>query len=104
MPESHALRYNFARSGKEPWEPGSTIAPTGLRFISGEAYPALGDSLLVCDWNTGTMRALYLGGPDDVKVLADRIVTRDCQLDITQDASGVIYYSKQDEIRRLLPR
>lgn len=96
--------YNFARSGKEPWEEGSTVAPTGLEFISGDVYPELGGSLLVCEWSTKILRTLSLGGPGNARVLSDRVVRRDCQLDITQDSSGVIYYSNRDEIRRLIPQ
>jgi glucose/arabinose dehydrogenase len=96
--------YSFARSGKEPWEEESTVAPTGVEFVSGEAYPTLGDSLLACEWSTKILRTLSLGGPGNARVLSDRVVIRDCQLDITQDPSGVIYYSNQDEIRRLIPR
>ena len=40
----------------------------------------------------------------NARVLSDRVVVRDCQLDITRDPNGVIYYSNQDEIRRLIPR
>lgn len=95
--------YNLARSGKSPWEPGSTVGPTGVEFASGSIYPEVADALLVCDWNTGTMRALQLGGAGDTRVLGERNVTRDCQLDIAQAPDGSIYYSNQSEIRRLIP-
>lgn len=95
--------YNFARSGKDPAEAESTVAPTGVAFVSGEVYPALGDSLLACEWSTGIMRALTLGGQGDASVLEDRVVVRDCQVDIVSSPDGIIYYSNPDEIRRLLP-
>ncbi len=95
--------YNPARSGREPWEEDSTVAPTGVEFASDGVYPELTGSLLMCDWNTGTMRALRLGGPGDARVLSEQVVSRDCQLDVTQDPKGIIYYSSADEIRRLIP-
>lgn len=79
------------------------MAPTGLEFISGDVYPELGDSLLVCEWNTSEMHALRLGGPNEVRVLEDRVVSKDCQLDIVRDPRGIVHYSNDSEIRRLLP-
>ncbi len=95
--------YNFARPGKQAPESESTVAPTGVEFVAGKVYPTIGDSLLACEWSTGIMRALTLGGPGDAHVLDDRVVVRDCQLDVTTDPDGVIYYSNPGEIRRLLP-
>ncbi len=94
---------NFHRSGKQPWQHGSPVAPTGLEFASGAAYPKLGDVLLACEWLTGRMWALTLDGGGS-RVLEQRLVVRDCRVDVAQDARGVIYYSNSKEIRRLLPR
>lgn len=80
------------------------MAPTGQEFVSGAIYSELGDSLLTCDWNTGTMLAFRLDGHGSDRVLGERAVTRDCQLDIALGPGGIIYYSNHGEIRRLLPK
>lgn len=92
--------YAFGLSGLNPETPGSNVAPTGVEFVSGDVYPALGDSLLVCEFNTGFMRRLVLAGPD--QVVEDDVVAQGCHLDIAASPDGIIYYSNGDEIRRLL--
>jgi len=98
--ESVAPVYNFAYPGQKP--DGSKVYPTGLEFVSNEAYPALGDSLLVCEGTTHYMRRLVLNASN--KVGSDDVILGDCQLDIAADPNGVIYYSNETEIRRLVSR
>ena len=95
--------YLYSKEGKRPEVFSSNAAPTGAHFVSASAYPSLGDALLTCEWNTGRMRRLVLGGPAQDKVLDDSIVVEDCQLDITTDRNGIVYYSNAREILRLVP-
>lgn len=96
--------YHYALPGKKPNELPSNVAPTGVGFVSGEVYPALGDGLLVCEFNTQFMRRLQLAGPGKDQVTDDSVVVDDCTVAITSDSSGVIYYSSsRGEVRRLVP-
>lgn len=91
--------YSFALPGRLPEE--STVAPTGIEFVSSDLYPSLNGSLLVCEWKTGFMRGLVLSGSNGDQVVEDDIVVRDCRLDIAISADGFIYYSNDEEIWRL---
>ena len=93
----------YARPGMKGEELGSSVAPTAIQFVTGDLYPSLAGSLLICEWNTGFMRALVLGGENQDEVLSDDVVAEDCQLDIAVSPDGIIYYSNSSEIRRLLP-
>ena len=97
----------FAEEGRSaalrPAHVFSTVAPTGVEFISRSVYPTLGDSLLICEFNTGFMRRYWLEGPDQDIVQDGSIVLRDCNLDIVLDSEGIVYYSNAEEIRRLRP-
>ena len=82
----------------------STVAPTGIEFVTSDAYPQLiSSSLLVCEFNPGIMRHFYLAGAEQDVVVDGSIVVRDCRLDIAISPDGIIYYSNEKEIRRLLP-
>ena len=82
----------------------STVAPTGVEFVSWHVYKRLETSLLVCEFNTGFMRHFLLEGAN-LDILVDgSIIARDCRLDIALDPSGIAYYSNETEIRRLLPQ
>jgi glucose/arabinose dehydrogenase len=93
----------FARDGLNPEDWTSTVGVAGIEFVSGDVYPLLGDSLLVCETSTRLMRRLELGGAKFDQVVGDDVVARDCQLDIAVSPDGIIYYSTDVEIRRLLP-
>jgi glucose/arabinose dehydrogenase len=80
---------------------GSKANPAGLAFVSSSVYPALGDSLLVCEAATKYMRRLVLSA-NQSKVTSDDIVVGDCTLDIAASPDGTIYYSNESEIRRLV--
>lgn len=77
-----------------------TIAPTGVEYVSSDRYPSLAGSLLVCEWVTGLMRQLKLNG-DGEEVLGSDIIAEGCQLSIAAAPDGTIYFSSQDQIRRL---
>lgn len=81
----------------------SKVYPAGIEFVSSDDYPALGDSLLVCEEGTKYMRRLSLT-PSRNHVESDDIVVADCQLDIAVSPDGVVYYSNATEIRRLVPQ
>ncbi len=91
------------KPGMRPEEFGSNAAPVGIQFVSGEVYPSLGDTLLYCEFNTGFMRRLALAGPSLDRVVDDSVVVEDCFLDIATSPDGIVYYSNQREIRRLVP-
>lgn len=94
--------YLYADPGKAPGANSSTVGPTGIEFASGDVYPALGDSLLTCEWNTQFMRRFVLGS--EQQVLSDDVVVTGCQLGITVSPDGVVYYSNITQIWRLVPQ
>jgi glucose/arabinose dehydrogenase len=95
--------YLLAKDGLRPNDLDSTVAVSGMEFISGSIYPMLGDSLVTCEISTGLMRRLILSAPNLDSVTANDIVLRDCSLDITIGPDGAIYYGNIYEIRRILP-
>lgn len=83
---------------------GNVIAPTGVTFYDGAAYPAeFRDSLFYGDFNTGTLRRLVLS--DD----ADALLTEDQQflsgfgsiIDITVGPDGLLYILTDGDIQRI---
>ncbi len=96
--------YNYAEPGMKPEDLGSSAVPTGMHFVSGQVYPALGDGLLVCEFNTKLMRRLQLAGPDKDQVTDDSVVVEDCTVALTVDFSGIVYYSFGKEVHRLPPQ
>ena len=98
----------FALKEMEPEEFLSFVEVSGLEFVSADVYPLLSDALLVCESLTGLMRRLVLTGSDFDQVAADEegvdnIVVEDCNRDIATSPDGIIYYSNEIEIRRLVP-
>ena len=96
--------YLYALPGKEPNDLPSNVGPAGVQFVSGEVYPALGDGLLVCEFNTKFMRRLQFSGPANDQVIDDSVAVEDCAVAITSDSDGVIYYSNRGDILRLVPQ
>ncbi len=99
----------FALEEMEPGEFLSFVEVSGLEFVSADVYPLLDDALLVCESLTGLMRRLVLTGSDFDQVAADEegvdnIVVEDCDRDIATSPDGIIYYSNETEIRRLVPQ
>ena len=93
----------FAPKGMKPGDYLSTVLVAGKEFVSGDVYPILGDSLLVCQGDETLMRRLTLAGADLDQVTANDVVIRDCSLGVTVNPDGVVYYSNDKEIRRLVP-
>ncbi len=96
--------HSFARAGMKPGDFLSFVEVSALAFASGDKYPLLGDSLLVCERGTKLLRRLTLSGASQDQVTADDVVVKDCQLDIAISPDGTVYYSNEKEIRRLVPQ
>jgi glucose/arabinose dehydrogenase len=92
----------IARPGMEAGQFQSPPNVSSIAYVSADAYPALGDSLILCEFSTGRMRRLALGGENFDEVTADDIVTHDCNFGVTVSPDGVIHYSNDKEIRRLV--
>jgi hypothetical protein len=93
----------FSQEGMEPGDFLSIVSVRGVEPISGDVYPLLGDGLLACEGETGLMRLLVLSGPDSDQVISDDVVVDDCGRDIVIGPDGLVYYSNDAEIRRLVP-
>jgi len=100
----------FARQGKQRGEFISFVEVAGLAFAPGSRYPALGDSLFVCEGHRslvdqkespGVLRRLVLSG--DSQISGDDVITKDCKGDVSAGLDGTIYYANATEILRLLP-
>lgn len=87
----------------EPGDSLSIVSVRGMEFISGDVYPLLEDGLLVCEGGTGLMRLLCLGGSNSDEVVSGDIVVDDCGRDIAVSPEGLVYYSNETEIHRLVP-
>lgn len=94
--------YFLARQGMKPGDFQSYVDVSGLAFVSGQTYPRLGDSLLVCEADTGQMRRLVLASPDYTQVTSDDALVNDCNRSIAAGPGGAVYYSNDQEIRRLV--
>ncbi len=99
----------FALERMEPGDFLSLVVVSGLEFVSGDVYPLLGDALLVCESETELMRRLVLTGSNfdqvaDDDVDGDDVVAKDCDMDIATGPDGIVYYSNEKEIRRLVPQ
>ena len=92
----------FAQEGMEPGDFLSTVGIQGMTFVSGDVYPTLEDGLIVCD-QENSMRLLKLSGANLDEVDSEEIVTNDCAAAVTISPDGIIYYSNEREIRRLVP-
>jgi glucose/arabinose dehydrogenase len=93
----------LSQEGMQPGDFLSFVVVSGLEFASEEVYPLLGDSLLVCESETRLLRRLVLSGPELDQVTADDVIVEDCRFDIAVSPDGIIYYSNEEEIRRLVP-
>jgi len=92
----------LAKEGLRPNDLDSTVGVSGIAFLSGDVYPSLGDSLVVCEHSTQVMRRLA-PPPTLELVTANDVIQRDCGLDVTVGPDGKIYYGNTYEIRRLIP-
>ncbi len=104
--------YHFAREGKDPAAFLSLVEVSGLAFVPGSRYPALGDSLFACESQNsavenvvtkGVLRRLVLASPSFDSVSSSDIIVKDCKGDVEPAPDGTLYYANASEIRRLLP-
>jgi glucose/arabinose dehydrogenase len=97
----------LARDGTIPGQFQSVVGVSGLSFVSGDDYPIIGDSLLVCGALDGIMRRVILAtsgrSPAGSPITTSEIVVRDCDRDVAVSPDGTIYYSNKTTIFRLLP-
>jgi len=93
----------LTQEGRKPEDFDSTVAATGMEFISGDDYAVLGDSLVYCEARTQQLRRLVLAPPNFDSITANDLLARDCWLDVTVGPDGLIYYANLTEIRRLIP-
>ena len=92
----------LAMDGMKPADIDSVVGVAGMDSISGDVYPMLGDSLVICEARPQSMRRLVLEVPSLDRVTGDDEIARDCW-QIATSPDGLIYYSNVYEIRRLLP-
>lgn len=86
-----------------------TIAPVGIVFYQGDAFPRWRNDLFFCSWNDGQLHRLRLSGGRN-RVLFDRpldLGAVNCRIDITVSPDGAIYFGTIDDeggaIYRLVP-
>ena len=97
-----AAIYFLASDGKKPGDFESYVDVSGLAFTSAQANPRLGDSLLVCEADTGQMRRLVLASPDYTQVTSDDALTNDCNRSVVTGHGGAVYYSNDQEIDKIV--
>ncbi len=68
----------FAQEEMQPGDFLNYVSISSLEFASGDVYPVIGDSLLVCERETKHMRRLLLSGTDLDQVTDDDVVVKDC--------------------------
>ncbi|MGH8527048.1 MAG: PQQ-dependent sugar dehydrogenase, partial [Gammaproteobacteria bacterium] len=68
--------YLLAEDGLSANDLDSTVGMSGVEFISASVYPALGDSLALCEITTKLMRRLLLSPPNFDSVSANDVIQR----------------------------
>jgi glucose/arabinose dehydrogenase len=91
----------FAKPGTKPEEPGSNVAPAGIAYLPAGLYPDLAAGLLVCEFNTGQLRHLELGGANGDQVTRTSVLRDDCAFNPEVGPDGMIFYSNGDGIFRI---
>jgi len=86
-----------------------TIAPVGIVFYEGDAFPRWRNDLFFCSWNDGELHHLRLSEGRN-RILFDRpleLGAVNCRIDITVSPDGAIYFGTIDDeggaIYRLVP-
>lgn len=86
-----------------------TIAPVGIVFYKGDAFPRWRNDLFFCSWNDGQLHHLRLSEGRN-RILFDRpleLGAVHCRIDITVSPDGAIYFGTIDDeggaIYRLVP-
>lgn len=92
----------LAQEGRRPADLDSTVGALGIGFITGDVYPTLGGSLIICEGAPQVMRRLVLEEPGLDRVTSNDVIAQDCS-EVATSPEGLIYYSTVYEIRRLIP-
>ena len=86
-----------------------TIAPVGITFYQGDAFPIWRNDLFFCSWNDGHLHHLRLSDGRN-RVLFDlplELGAVNCRIDITVSPDGALYFGTIDDeggaIYRLVP-
>ena len=72
------------------WTP--TIAPTGIELYSGQQIASWRGELFMCDFNTNTLRHLYLSESRDSIVGEAAVSGASCTLDVQTGPDGGLYF------------
>ncbi len=70
------------------------IAPTGIAFYTGDAFPEWQNNLFVCDWNFGELRRIVLNEARTA-VISEQLIplgNATCKLDLVIGADGALYF------------
>jgi len=95
--------YFLAVPGRKPGEFQSQVNVSAMAFVSGQRYPTLGDSLLLCEASTKLMKRLVLGAAEFSQVTSEDTVAYDCGRALAVSSDGTVYYSNDSQVRRLVP-
>jgi glucose/arabinose dehydrogenase len=93
--------YFLSRPNTEPGQFESYVGVSGMAFLAGDKYSALGNGLLVCEKETHNLRRLVIS-PDARQVTADDIAISECDGSVVVAADGTVYFSNGTEVRRLV--
>jgi glucose/arabinose dehydrogenase len=95
-------------SGLKPfvsWTP--TIAPTGIIYYTGEAFPGWQNQVFYCSWKVAQLRHYKLNADhtafDGDSVQVDTPPDAHCTVELAQSPEGYIYYSDILGIFRIVP-
>lgn len=82
-----------------------TVAPTGIEFYAGDAFPEWQGQLFFCQWNTGAMQRAVLN--EDRTAITEtfpvNLGQNFCRTDIAVSPDGLIYFAEPAGIYRLVP-
>lgn len=82
-----------------------TVAPTGIIFYDGTAFPEWKNDLFFCEWNTGLIQHAVL---NDDRTAFDSVTALDtqnffCRIDIIVGTDGDLYFTDPGGIYRIKP-
>lgn len=88
------------------WTP--TIAPTGIMYYTGEAFPGWQNQVFYCSWKVEQLRRYHLN-EDHSAFVGDSVQVsvpsaNHCTIEVAQSPEGYIYYSNALGISRIVPK
>ncbi len=101
-----AIRQSVGLKPFVTWTP--TIAPTGIIYYTGEAFPEWQNQVFYCSWKVEQLRHYKLND-DHTAFVGDSIQVdipgdSHCTIDVAQSPEGYIYYSDVAGIYRVIPK